>query len=186
VYLLLLAVRSHETLMADVGEEEALVDGNVGGILVGGGVSGALVGVPFSTYVGITTLLLIVSLLLLLLPFLVLVPVTFTRNWTFSNKVTGLTTPVVHLLGAGLLVLPPSLLEDLAKALDDERHFLVVELGGIEWKPTWCRLLFSSSVALNATGCTSGVEVVPCSKLTICLESLIISSKLTNLPITFS
>jgi hypothetical protein len=29
---------------------------------------------------------------------------------------------------------------------------------------------------LNATGCTSGVEVAPCSKLTMCLESLIISS----------
>jgi hypothetical protein len=35
---------------------------------------------------------------------------------------------------------------------------------------------FFSSVALNAMGCTSGVEVAPCSKLTICLESLIISS----------
>jgi hypothetical protein len=45
---------------------------------------------------------------------------------------------------------------------------------------------FFSSVGLNATGCTSGVEVVPYSKLTICLESLIISSKLTNLPITSS
>jgi hypothetical protein len=44
----------------------------------------------------------------------------------------------------------------------------------------------SSSVALNATGCTSGVVVAPCSKLTMCLESLIISSKLTNLPITSS
>jgi hypothetical protein len=43
-----------------------------------------------------------------------------------------------------------------------------------------------SSVALNATCCTSSVEVAPCSKLTICLESLIISSKLTNLPITSS
>jgi hypothetical protein len=31
--------------------------------------------------------------------------------------------------------------------------------------------LFSSFVALNATGCTSGVEVAPCSKLTMCLES---------------
>jgi hypothetical protein len=38
------------------------------------------------------------------------------------------------------------------------------------------------SVALNATGCTSGVEVPPCS--TICLEPLIINSKLTNFPIT--
>jgi hypothetical protein len=43
-----------------------------------------------------------------------------------------------------------------------------------------------SSIALNATGCTSGVEVAPCSKLTMCLESLIINSKLTNLPITSS
>jgi hypothetical protein len=43
---------------------------------------------------------------------------------------------------------------------------------------------FSFYVALNAMGCTSGVEVVPCFKLTMCLESLIISSKLTNLPIT--
>jgi hypothetical protein len=33
------------------------------------------------------------------------------------------------------------LLEDLAKALDDERHFLVVKLGGVDGKPTWCRLL---------------------------------------------
>jgi hypothetical protein len=40
------------------------------------------------------------------------------------------------------------------------------------------------SVALNATGCTSGVEVPPCS--TICLEPLIINSKLTNFPITSS
>jgi hypothetical protein len=45
---------------------------------------------------------------------------------------------------------------------------------------------FFSSVALNATGCTSGVEVEPYSKLTMCLESLIISSKLTNFPITSS
>jgi hypothetical protein len=45
---------------------------------------------------------------------------------------------------------------------------------------------FFSSAALNATGCTSSVEVAPCSKLIMCLESLIISSKLTNLPITSS
>jgi hypothetical protein len=45
---------------------------------------------------------------------------------------------------------------------------------------------FFSSVVLNATGCTSGVEVAPCSKLTICLESLIKSSKLINLLITSS
>jgi hypothetical protein len=147
--------------VADVGEEKSLVDGDVGGILVGGGVGGALVEVPFPAYVGIAALLLVISLLLLLLPFLVLVPVTFTRNWTFSNKVTGLTTLVAHLLGARLVVFPPLLFEDLAEALDDELHLLVVELGGVDWKPTWCRLLFSSSIALNATGCTSGVEVAP-------------------------
>jgi hypothetical protein len=28
------------------------------------------------------------------------------------------------------------LLEDLAEALDDERHFLVVELGGVDGEPT--------------------------------------------------
>jgi hypothetical protein len=32
--------------VADVGEEESFVDGDVGGVLVGGGVGGALVGVP--------------------------------------------------------------------------------------------------------------------------------------------
>ena len=37
---------------------------------------------------------------------------------------------------------------------------------------------FFSSVALNATGCTSGVEVA--SRSMICLEPLVINSKLTN------
>jgi hypothetical protein len=56
--------------VADVGEEEALVDDDVGGVLVGGGVGGALIGVPFLTYVGIAALLLVVPLLLLFFPFL--------------------------------------------------------------------------------------------------------------------
>jgi hypothetical protein len=43
---------------------------------------------------------------------------------------------------------------------------------------------FFSSVALNAMGCTSGVEVAPCSM--IYLEPLIINSKLTNFLITSS
>jgi hypothetical protein len=43
---------------------------------------------------------------------------------------------------------------------------------------------FLSFVALNAMGCTSGVEVSSCSKSTMCLEPLIINSKLTNFPIT--
>jgi hypothetical protein len=45
--------------VADIGEEEALVDGDVGGVLIGG-VGGALIGVPFLTHVGIAALLLIV------------------------------------------------------------------------------------------------------------------------------
>jgi hypothetical protein len=49
---------------------------------------------------------------------------------------TGLTTFVAHPFGAGFVILPPPLLEDLAKALDDERHFLVVKLGGIDGEPT--------------------------------------------------
>jgi hypothetical protein len=64
--------------VADVGEEETLVDGDVGGVLVGGGVSGALIGIPLSTNMGIAALLLVVSLFLLLLPSLVVAPVTIT------------------------------------------------------------------------------------------------------------
>ena len=49
---------------------------------------------------------------------------------------TGLTTLVAHFLRAGFVVLPPPLLEDLAEALDDERHLLIVELGGINGEST--------------------------------------------------
>jgi hypothetical protein len=82
------------------------------------------------------TLLLVVPLIFSLLPPLVVSPVTISRHRTFSNKMTGLTTFVSHPLGAGFVVLPPPLLEDLAKALDNERHLLVVELGGVDWEPT--------------------------------------------------
>jgi hypothetical protein len=121
--------------VADVGEEESLVDGDVSGILVGGGVGGALVGVPFPTHVGIAALLLVVLLLLLLSP-LVDAPVTITRHWTFSNKMTELTTLVAHPFGAGFVVLPPPLLEDLTEVLDDECHLLIAELGGVNGEPT--------------------------------------------------
>jgi hypothetical protein len=84
MYLLLFVVLSHETLMADVGEEKSLVDGDVSGVLIGGGVGGALVGVPFMPHVRLAAFLLVVLLLLhLLLPLLVFTPITFTRIWTF-------------------------------------------------------------------------------------------------------
>jgi hypothetical protein len=88
MYLILLVVLSHETLVAYVGEEEAFVDGDVGGVLVGGGVGGALVGVPFLPHVRLATLLVILLFLHLFLPLLVVVPVTVTCIWTFSYKVT--------------------------------------------------------------------------------------------------
>jgi hypothetical protein len=160
VYLLFLAILGHETFVADVGEEEALVDGDVGDVLVGG-VGGALIGVPFPTHVGIATLLLVVPLLFFLLPLLVVVPVTFTRHWTFSNEMTELTTFVAHPFGVGFVVFPPPLLEDLAEALDDDCHLLVVELGGVDWKPSWCRLPFLFFRRLECDGlhlgCGGGV-----------------------------
>jgi hypothetical protein len=63
--------------VADVGEEETLVDGDVCDVLVGGGVGGALVGVPLPANMGITALLLVI---LILLPssLLVVAPVTIT------------------------------------------------------------------------------------------------------------
>jgi hypothetical protein len=121
--------------VADVGEEETFGDGDVGGVLVGGGVGGALVGVPLPANMGIAALLLVVPLLFSSLSLLVVAPITITRQWTFCYKMTGLTTLVANFLGAGLVILPPPLLEDLAKALDDERHFLVVELGGVDGGP---------------------------------------------------
>jgi hypothetical protein len=64
--------------VADVGEEESLVNGDVGSVLVGGGVGGALVGVPFPTYVSIAAFLLVVLLLFLPLSLFVVAPVTVT------------------------------------------------------------------------------------------------------------
>jgi hypothetical protein len=64
--------------VADVGEEESLVDGDVDDVLVGG-VSGTLIGVLFPPHVRLATLLLVVPFLLhLFLPLLVVVPVTVT------------------------------------------------------------------------------------------------------------
>jgi hypothetical protein len=64
--------------VADVGEEESLGDGDVGGVLVVGGVGGALVGVPLAAHVGIAAPLLVVPLLFSPLALLVVIPVTIT------------------------------------------------------------------------------------------------------------
>jgi hypothetical protein len=138
--------------VADVGEEESLVDGNVGGVLVGGGVSGALIGVPFPLHVCFATLLVVSLLLHLLLSFLIVVPITVTCIWTFNNEVTGLTTPVAHPLETGLVVLPLPLFEDLSKALNDKSHLLIVELGGVDWESTWCRLVLLFFCCLECNG----------------------------------
>jgi hypothetical protein len=160
MYLLLFALLSHESFVADVGEEKSLVDGDVGGVLVEG-VGGALVVVSFPPHVRLATLLLVVSFLLhLLLPILAVVPVTVTCIWIFYNKVTGLTTLIAHPLGSGLVVLPLPLLEDLSKALDDKSHLLIVELGGVDWESTWSRLflLFFRCFEYNGLhlGCGGG------------------------------
>jgi hypothetical protein len=127
--------------VANIGEGKTLVDGDVSSILVGGGVGGALVGVPLPPHMCFATLLLVLSFLVhLLLPFLVVVPVSVTCIWTFCYKVTGLTTPIAHPFGMGFVVLPLPSFEDLSKALDDRSHLLVVELGGVDWESTWCRL----------------------------------------------
>jgi hypothetical protein len=131
MYLLLFAVLRHEAFLADIGEEKALIDGDVGGVLIEGGVGGALVGVPFPPYIRLATVLFVVSLLLHLLPFLVVIPVIVTCIWTFSNKVIGLTTPIANPLGEGFVVLPLPLFEDLSEALDDKSHLLIVKLGGV-------------------------------------------------------
>jgi hypothetical protein len=64
----------------------------------------------------------------------------------------GLTTLVANLLGARLVVFPPPLLEDLAEALDDECHFLIVELRGIDGDPTRCRVFFLLLCCLECNG----------------------------------
>jgi hypothetical protein len=90
--------------VADIGEEKAFVNSDVGGVHVGEGVGGALVGVSFPTHVCLTTLLLVVVSFLfhLLLPFLAVVPVTITCIWTFSDKMTRLTHLWQTLLERGL------------------------------------------------------------------------------------
>jgi hypothetical protein len=132
MYLLLFVILSHEAFVDDVGEEKALVDGDVGGVLVGG----VLVGVPFLPHMRLATLLVVSPLLHLLLPFLIVVPITVTCIRTFINKVTGLTTPIPNPVGARFVVLSLPLLEDLPEALDDKSHLLIVKFRGVDWKST--------------------------------------------------
>ena len=55
---------------------------------------------------------------------------------------TGLTTLVANFLGTGFVVSPLPLLEDLTEAFDDERHLLIIELGGVDGDSTWSRIFF--------------------------------------------
>src|SRR5688572_18696648 len=97
---------------------------------------------------------------------------------------TVLTTFVANFLGAGLVIFPPPLLDDLAEALDDERHFLVVELRGVDGKPTRHRLFLLLLRRFEGDGLHLGCGGA--ASLDDFLEPLIINSKLTNFPITSS
>jgi hypothetical protein len=150
--------------VADVGEEKAFVDGDVGGVLVGGGVGGALIRVPLAAYVGVATLLLVVFLLLFSSPLLVVAPVTVTRNRTFCYKVTWLTTLVANLLRAVVLRMWR---DPLAPFLCLRIWWKLLMTSAISSLSSFeasigCLLdvdsSFFSSVALNATGCASDVE----------------------------
>jgi hypothetical protein len=127
----------------DVEEKKTLVDSNVGGVLILG-VGGAFVGVPFPPKMHIAALLLVVVHFLFhfVLSLLVLVHITITSIWTFSNIVTGITTPISNPLGMVFVVLLFPLLEDLSEAFDNAGHLLIVKIGGVYLKPlSWCSFL---------------------------------------------
>jgi hypothetical protein len=68
-----------------------------------------------------------------------------------------------------LSVLPLPLLKDLSKALDDKSYLLIVELGGVHWESTWCRLflLFFRCFECNRLhlGCGGGAYKFKAHKL---------------------
>jgi hypothetical protein len=70
--------------------------------------------------------------------------------------VIGLTTPVANPLGTGFVVFPLPLLENLSEALNDKSHLLIVELGGIDWESTWCRLFLILFHCLESNGLRLG------------------------------
>jgi hypothetical protein len=108
--------------------------------------------------VRLTTLLVVSFLIHLILPFLVVVPLTVTCIWTFCKKVTGLTAPIAHPLGTRFVVLPLPLFEDLSKSLNDKIHLLIVELGGVDWESTWCRLFLLLFHCFECNGLHLGFE----------------------------
>jgi hypothetical protein len=138
--------------VADVGEEKSLGDSDVGGVLLVGGVARAFIGVPLATNMGIAALLLVVPLLLLSSPLLVVAPVTVTRNMTFCYKVTGLTTLVANLLGAGLVIFPLLCLRIWRKLLMTSAISSLSSLEASMGVLLGVDSSFFSSVALNATG----------------------------------
>jgi hypothetical protein len=99
---------------------------------------------------------------------------------------TRRTTTVANPLGIWFVLLALLLLEDLPEALDNKGHLFIIKLGGVYWKPLLGMVSSFSSVALNATGCGSSVEELPWAMFFTCLESMTISSKLTNFPSTSS
>jgi hypothetical protein len=118
--------------VANVGEEMTLVDGDVGAIFVRGRVGGAIVGVPFISNMRLTTLLLVEEFILLhfVFPFLVIIPLTITSIWSFSNIVNNLTTTIENPLGMGFVVLPLPLLEHFTKAFYNEGHLFIIKIEG--------------------------------------------------------
>jgi hypothetical protein len=74
--------------------------------------------------------------------------------------VTGLTTSVANPLGVGCVLLPRPWLEDLPEALNEKSYLIIVKLeASIGSLLVGVGSSFFSFIALNATGCTSGVEV---------------------------
>jgi hypothetical protein len=119
--------------VVDVGEEDALVDGDGRDILIVR-VGGALVRVPFLANMGFLSLLMEEFLLLHLIPLLVFVPVIIACIWTFCNIMAELTTTIANPLHMGLVIFPLSCLEDFSEAFDDEGHFLIIKLGRVDWE----------------------------------------------------
>jgi hypothetical protein len=69
---------------------------------------------------------------------------------------TILTTPVANPLGAGFVLLPLPLLENLSEALNDKSYILLVKLGGINWETFGWRGLLLLLRCLECSGLRLG------------------------------